>query len=132
MQKNGTLFGFYAINTHTLQYGELPTKFARTRPSHDNIPAACISMIGHDQRFHGGGDGSDLLVDALHRIARAAEALGIAIALLDVLDCGDPAKVARRRALYAGFGFTALRSNPLRMFLPISTIRALLAEEQTE
>lgn len=34
--------GFYAINAHAVHYGDLPKKFARTRPSHGYIPAAYI------------------------------------------------------------------------------------------
>jgi ribosomal protein S18 acetylase RimI-like enzyme len=125
---DGTVIGFYSINAHAVDYAELPNRFARTRPAHGSIPAAYISMIGRDQRFRGGGYGSDLLVDALRRIAQAAEAVGIAVVMLDVLDCGDPERVARRKALYEGFGFTPLASNPLRMFLPVATVRALIAE----
>lgn len=125
---DGALIGFYSINAHAVHYSELPSKYTRARPSHGNIPAAYISMIGRDQRFRGHGHGSDLLVDALKRIAQAADALGIAVVMLDVLDCGDQERVARRKALYEGFGFTPLSSNPLRMFLPLATVRALLAE----
>lgn len=77
----------------------------------------------------GAGFGSDLLVDALRRIAQAAKAIGIAVVMLDVLDCGNLELIARRRALYEGFGFTSLLSNPLRMFLPLSVVRALIADE---
>ncbi|MBE0533417.1 MAG: GNAT family N-acetyltransferase [Rhodospirillales bacterium] len=127
---DGALIGFYSINAHAVHYEELPKKYERTRPSHGKIPAAYISMIGRDQRFRGHGYGSDLLVDALKRIAQAADALGIAVIMLDVFDCGDPARVVRRKALYEGFGFTSLVSNPLRMFLPLATVRALLAETE--
>ncbi|MGI9484939.1 MAG: GNAT family N-acetyltransferase [Geminicoccaceae bacterium] len=125
----GSLIGFYSVNAHSVHYGELPKKFERTRPSHGNIPAAYISMIGRDQKFRGGGYGSDLLVDALRRIIQAADALGIAVVMLDVLDCGDPERVADRKALYEGFGFIPLSSNPLRLFMPITTVRTLLTEE---
>ncbi len=127
---DGALIGFYAINAHAVHYGELPKAFGRTRPSHGHIPAAYISMIGRDQRFRGHGYGGDLLADALKRIARAADSLGIAVVMLDVFDCGDPERVARRQALYQGFGFTPLASHPLRMFLPLATVRALLAETE--
>lgn len=125
----GQVIGFYAINAHAVQYDELPTRYARSRPSHGNIPAAYISMIGRDRKFQGGGYGGDLLVDALRRIANAADMVGIAVVMLDVLDCGDPERVARRKALYEAYGFTALPSNPLRMFLPLTTVRTILAEE---
>ncbi len=125
----GTVIGFYALNAHAVHFMELPAKFARTRPSHGNIPSAYISMIGRDQKFRGGGYGGDLLVDALRRIAVAADAIGVAVVMLDVLDCGDPDRVARRKALYESYGFQSLASNPLRMFMAVSLVRILIAEE---
>ncbi|WP_457167077.1 GNAT family N-acetyltransferase [Pannonibacter sp. Q-1] len=118
--------GFYALNAHAIDYRDLPAKYARTRPAHGSIPAAFLSMIGVDQRYAGQGYGGDLLVDALLRVARAAEHLGIAVVVLDVLDDGNPHLVERRMRLYAGYGFQVLPSNPLRMFLPVGTIRQML------
>ncbi len=122
----GELIGFYATNAHAIDYNELPDWFARNRPAHGSIPAAYISMIGVDSRFQGQGYGGDLLVDCLKRIAIAADALGIAVVMLDVLDCGDPDKVAKRVALYTSYGFEPLPSNGLRLFLPIATVRTLI------
>jgi hypothetical protein len=52
--------------------------------------------------------------------------------MLDVLDCGDPDRVARRKKLYESYGFQSLASNPLRMFMSVSTVRKLIAEEDDE
>lgn len=123
---SGDLIGFYALNAHSIDYAELPEKFAKARPGHGSIPAAYISMIGVDQKFSGKGFGGDLLVDALTRIARAADDLGIAVVMLDVLDCGDPELVAKRIKLYQSYGFTPLPSRPLRLFLPLATVRGLI------
>ncbi|TPW27664.1 GNAT family N-acetyltransferase [Martelella alba] len=124
----GQVIGFYALNAHGVHYADLPAKFARSRPSHGYIPAAYISMIGRDVKFRGGGYGGDLLVDALCRIAAAADAIGVAIVMLDVLDCGNAERVAKRKALYESYGFQPLPSSPLRMFLPVSVIRSLIME----
>lgn len=121
----GELIGFYATNAHAIDYTELPKRFARTRPAHGSMPAAYISMIGVDSRSQGRGYGGDLLVDCLTRLAGAARVLGIAVVMLDVLDCGDPEKVAKRLALYTSYGFEPLASNSLRLFLPIATVRSL-------
>jgi ribosomal protein S18 acetylase RimI-like enzyme len=123
---DGVVIGFYALNAHAVSYTDLPPKFARTKPSHGNIPAAYIPMIGVDQRFAGRGYGGDLLVDALKRIMLAADTLGIAVVMLDVLDDGDLVQVVRRMALYKGYGFEPLASNPLRLFLPVATMRNLI------
>lgn len=50
---DGTVIGFYALNAHSVHYGDLPAKYARTRPAHGSIPAAYISLIGRDQRYRG-------------------------------------------------------------------------------
>jgi ribosomal protein S18 acetylase RimI-like enzyme len=123
---SGALIGFYALNAHAIDYTELPTKYARTRPGHGAIPAAYISMIGVDARHQGHGYGGDLLVDALSRIAQAADAIGIAVVILDVLDDGDAEQVTRRKLLYESYGFQPLPSRPLRLFLPLATVRQLL------
>ncbi len=121
----GEVVGFYALNAHAVDYAELPARFARSRPSHGQIPAAYISMIGVNVRFAAQGYGGDLLVDALKRIAMAAETVGIAVAMLDVLDCGNPDLVVRRLKLYTGYGFVPLSSHPLRLFLPLASVRHL-------
>ena len=84
-------------------------------------------MIGVDQRYAGKGHGGDLLADALLRIEQAAERIGIAMVVLDVLDDGNPDFVRRRKTLYLRYGFEALPSNPLRLFLPVAAIRESLA-----
>ena len=124
------VIGFYATNGHSVDYTELPHRYARNRPGHGNIPAAYISMIGVDQRFSGNGFGGDLLVDALTRITQVSEAMGIAVVMLDVLDCGDPDLVERRKNLYTGYGFTPLPSEELRLFMPIATVRALIERDE--
>lgn len=129
---DGYVAGFYALNAHAVDYQDLLPKYARTRPGHGSIPAAYLSMIGVDARCAGKGYGGDLLVDALARVATAAENIGIAVVMLDILDDGNAELVARRKALYEGYGFIALPSNPLRLFLPIATVRALLAERDEQ
>jgi ribosomal protein S18 acetylase RimI-like enzyme len=123
---SGALRGFYALNAHAIDFAELPPRYARSRPGHGGIPAAYISMIGVDARHQGHGYGGDLLVDALARIARAADAIGIAVVILDVLDDGDAEQVGRRKALYESYGFRSLPSQPLRLFLPLETVRPLV------
>ena len=122
------LIGFYAINAHAVAYTDLPAKFAKTRLGHGPIPAAYLSMIGVDTKFAGKGYRGDLLIDALSRIARAADDIGIAVVMLDVLDCGNAELVEQRLKLYTSYGFSPLPSNPLRLFLPLATVRALFAE----
>ncbi len=126
---SGSVIGFYAINAHSVDYTALPARFARNRPGHGQIPAAYIAMIGVDQRHTGKGFGGDLLVDALKRIAGAAEAIGLAVVMLDILDDGDATAIARRKRLYESYGFQPLAEKPLRLFLSIATLRDALSRD---
>ncbi|OCW57770.1 GNAT family N-acetyltransferase [Hoeflea olei] len=122
----GDLIGFHALNVHAVDFTNLPPRYARTRPDHGSIPAAYISMIGVDSRYQGQGFGGDLLVDTLRRIAGAAESIGIVVVTMDVLDCGDETRTARRKALYESYGFAPLPSHPLRLYMALATVRNLL------
>jgi hypothetical protein len=59
-------------------------------------------------------------------LAGAAERIGLAVVMLDILDCGDPELVERRRRLYTGYGFQPLPSNPPRLFMPVASILAFV------
>lgn len=128
MAEGARVIGFYALNAHAVRFTDLPPRYARSRPAHGSIPAAFLSMIGVDQEYQGEGVGTDLLVDALVRIVAAADQLGIAVVVLDVLDCGDPVRVKRRKTLYESFGFSPLPSNPLRLFMPVATARDMTSD----
>jgi hypothetical protein len=127
---DGQLIGFYAINAHKVDYTELPAKYARDRPGHGSIPAIYISMIGVDVRFAGNSYGGDLLADCLKRIARISDELGVSVVMLDVLDDGKPELVEKRKRLYAGYGFAPLPTNDMRLFLPLATVKQLIAESK--
>ncbi|WP_311789049.1 GNAT family N-acetyltransferase [Ferirhizobium litorale] len=125
-QNGGPVIGFYAINSHAVDYTELPKRFARDRSGHGSIPAAYISMIVRDSKFADAGYGRDLSIDCLTRIARMSDDIGTAIVMLDVLDCGDAERTERRVKLYKEYGFQPLPTNPMRMFIPFATIKKML------
>lgn len=124
-QDGRSIIGFYAINAHAMRYDDLPPAYARRRPGHGYIPAAYISMIGRDKRYAGQAIGGHLLIDCLLRIASAADQIGLSVIVLDVLDCGDAQRTAKRAELYTGYGFQPLPSKPMRMFLPVATVRKM-------
>lgn len=122
------ILGFYAINAHCVDYGDLPGRYRRYALPGGSIPAAFIGMMGVDQAAQGQRIGSLLLADALKGAYFASHRVGTAMVLLDILDCGNADTVAKRQELYSWFGFQTLPSNPLRMFIPMGTISALQSE----
>lgn len=119
------ILGFYSLNAHCVSCGELPRRYKRFANADGSISAAFIGMVGVTQQAQGQGVGRRLLVDALNGAYNVSLRMGTAVVLLDILDCGNPAAVARRQRLYEGFGFQALVSNPLRMFMPMATVAQL-------
>ena len=118
-----TVLGYYAINSHAIDAGQLPENIRKKSPSHGRVGAAYISAFGVDSAVQGRGIGTFLISDALKRIARISEEMGIWAVVLDVLDDGDTEKIRKRHAFYRDFGFIDFASPPLRMYLPVATIR---------
>jgi len=125
---SGEIIGFYALNAHAIIYTDLPERFTKDRPRHGNIPAVYLSMIGIDPKYQSQGFGGAILAEALSKISAAADTIGIKVVLLDILDCGNPDLVKRRRAHYLRYGFLPLPGQALRYFIPIATVRLILEQ----
>jgi hypothetical protein len=54
---DGGVIGYYALNAFSIDYADLPDRYARNRPAQGKIPAVFVSMIGIDSRFQGQGMG---------------------------------------------------------------------------
>ena len=119
------ILGFYSLNAHCVSCGDLPRRYKRFANADGSISAAFIGMIGVTQKAQGQGVGRRLLIDALNGAYTVSLRMGTAVVLLDILDCGNPQVVTRRQRLYEGFGFQALASNPLRMFMSMATVAQL-------
>jgi len=125
VNEKGSIVGFYGINMHAVDANEMPDIYAKKAMKHGTLPVAFIAMIGVDKKQQGVGIGSALVADALNRIGRVSEEIGTCAVVLDVFDEGDEKVVARRKKYYQEFGFTPLPDQPLRLFMPIQTVRAL-------
>ncbi len=123
--EDNAIVGFYGINMHAIDVVEMPATYAKKAMQHGKLPVAFITMIGVDERHQGVGIGSALLADALSRIGRVSDEIGTCAVLLDVLDDGDEAAVMHRKRYYEGFNFIPLPDQPLRLYIPIQTVRVM-------
>ena len=120
------VIGYFAINAHAIETGDLPEALRKRAPRHGRVGAAYLSMIAVDVAARGQGLGRILLADALGRVVGVSGDIGIFAVVLDVLDDGDASAMEKRRKFYQAFGFVPFPSQPLRMFLPVQTIRDAL------
>ncbi|GBE47469.1 mycothiol acetyltransferase [bacterium BMS3Bbin12] len=109
--------GYYSLSAGSLDATDLPEALERRLPKYP-VPAALLGRLAVTQSCRGKGLGSILLVDALQRVAQASQVMAVYTVVVDALN----AEAAR---FYAQFGFTPLPSQPLKLFLPMDSVRAL-------
>ncbi len=109
--------GYYTLTAASFEKDDLPAEVARRLP-HYPIPAAVIGRLAVDLRSQGSGLGEFLLLDAIHRIVRAGDTIGVYAVVVDALH-------ERAGAFYERYGFVPFPSRPLRLYLPLRTFEQL-------
>ena len=116
-EPSGQIAGCYTLGAASFQKDDLPTRLAKRLP-HYPVPAAVIGRLAVDLRDQGRGFGETLLLDAIHRVVRAGDTIGVYAVVVDALH-------DRAGAFYERYGFAPFPSEPLRLFLPIRTFEQL-------
>ena len=109
--------GYYTLTAASFEKDDLPAEVARRLP-HYPVPAAVIGRLAVDLRSQGSGLGEVLLLDAIHRIVRAGDTMGVYAVVVDALH-------ERAGAFYERYGFLTFPSRPLRLYLPLRTFEQL-------
>ncbi|PZS23169.1 MAG: N-acetyltransferase [Pseudonocardiales bacterium] len=104
--------GYFAIAPHLLERELAPRSIGRGAPA--RIPAILLAKLALDERLHGQGLGSELLVHALTTIIAAARSAGGRIIVVDAID--KPAA-----AFYRAHDFQAIATDPHRLAIKLST-----------
>ncbi len=110
----GKVLGYYTLSAASLGCDELPESLPKYP-----VPAVLIGRMASDRQARASGlrIGSHLLIHALKHALRAADVIGIRCVIVD----SKPEAVA----FYRRFGFIPLTEDGLKLYLPVSTIKAL-------
>jgi predicted GNAT family N-acyltransferase len=111
-----TVVGYYAITPTEVLKADLPRSLAG---GVSVVPGYLLGRLALDRSLHGSGLGNWLLHDALEKTVQASELAGGRIIVVDAIN--DAAA-----AFYAHHGFRAIKGNPRRLILKVSTARAIL------
>lgn len=110
------ILGFFTLSFLEIDAGCLPEKYSRNLPKSSRLPAAKLARLAVDSASQGKGYGELLLADATKRIlATTKESGGITGFFVD-------AKNGNVKKFYLRFGFIPLKDDPLKLFLPLSTL----------
>lgn len=118
--RSGLVAGYYSLSAASFQREALPADQAKRLP-HYPVPAVLLGRLAVDEKHKGQGLGAYLLMDALDRICRANEVLAMQALIVDARD-------EAAAAFYRKYGFRRFTDNERRLFLPMATIRKLIAE----
>ncbi len=108
------ILGFFTLASCEILVEKLPRKYAKKYPA--RAPAAKLARLAIAKHMQKKGLGTHMMLNAMDRILRVAEHLGIIGFFVDDKD-------NEAAMYYQHFGFIPLPDNPLELFLPLATIR---------
>ena len=112
------VLGYYTISPGAIAFAKTPATITK-RLGRYEVPAFRLGRLAVSRAVQGRGLGGDLLLAAGERaLAVAQEVGGFALAI--------DAKDERAAAWYERFGALRLLADPLKLVLPLDTIRATL------
>ena len=114
------LLGFFTLSICQVLAEDVPSKWARKLP--DNIPAIRLGRLAVAGSQQGAGLGKALLVEAISKTAQVSELIAGIGLFVD-------AKDAQAASFYAKFGFQEVSGRPLKLFLPMETVRQFMAAD---
>ena len=108
------VLGFYTLSALSIDLISLPERLSRKLPHH-SVPCALIGRLAVDRSAQGHGLGRMLLADAIKRVVGTGDSVAIHALIVD-------AKNDEAKPFYEGFGFTPLRDDQMRLFLPLGSV----------
>jgi GNAT superfamily N-acetyltransferase len=109
------ILGFFTLTLCEVSPTSLPSQYARAYPDH-SLPAVRLARLAVSRRAQKQRFGELLLSEAVYRTALIADQAGVIGLFVD-------AKNDAARQFYRRYGFLEIPEQPLKLFLPINTIR---------
>jgi GNAT superfamily N-acetyltransferase len=103
--------GYYALSAFLMETEGMPGKRLP-----DKVSAVLLARLAVDRNQKGQGLGEYLLGHALDTVVATSEAIGVQCIVVDAID--DNAV-----RFYRKYGFVPITDTPLRLFLPVATIK---------
>ncbi len=112
------VIGYYALASGVIAVESAPGRFRRNMPN--PIPVAVLARLAVDHEFKGQGFGRALFRDAAHRVAHAANAIGIRGIVVHAIS-------EEAKNFYVALGFDPSPREPMTLMVTLSDIEAALS-----
>lgn len=118
LDQEGGIAGFFTLATGQVDFGDLPSEFARKLPRRA-LPVAVLAWLGVSKARQGQKLGEQLLAQALRDCHEAGRTFALVAVILDCVD-------DRAKAFYQRWDFAELPGNPNRLFLSSQSLAAMM------
>jgi GNAT superfamily N-acetyltransferase len=115
-QSDNRVVGYFTLSATAVGAAQLPESLVRRLPRYPSLPAILLGRLAVDTSFHGQGFGRRVLISALRKARDAVSQVGGVVVVVDALH----ENAAR---FYEAFGFARFEDEPLRLFIPVASIR---------
>jgi predicted N-acetyltransferase YhbS len=112
------VIAYYTLVVGNIEWQECPAEIRKGLGKYP-IPVLVIARLAVDHRFHGKGLGIGMLKDAFLRALQVSEIAGVAAVIVDTKDLEAKVYYERKE-----LGFRPMPDDPMRLYLPLRTIRA--------
>lgn len=119
-RSENALAGYYTLSATVIESISLPPELARRMPSYEALPATMIGRLAISLRYRGRTLGGVLLTDALKRAYLNRTTVAAMAVVVDALD-------ESAGAFYEHYGFSRFKDRPLRLYLPMATIKTFFS-----
>lgn len=114
------VIGYYTLSSCSIQLSSLTEDIKKKLPRYEALPAALIGRLAVDMSFRGRRIGEQMLIDALNRSYILSKQIAIFAVIVD-------AKDEKSRSFYERYGFMRTLEQPLKLYIPMGTIKRLIA-----
>lgn len=115
-----TVIAYYALASGVVTVESAPGRFRRNMPS--PIPVAVLARLAVDHTWQGRGIGRALFRDATHRVAQAADVIGIRGIVVHAIS-------QEAKNFYVALGFDPSPHEPMMLMVTMSDVRAALSRK---
>jgi predicted GNAT family N-acyltransferase len=115
-----TIAGFYTLSHYSIQTTEIPEAVARKLTRQGVVPATLIGRLARNSGNRGTGAGDLLLLNALRRCLDISKQAASWAVVVD-------AKNEKAVKFYKKWGFNEFPSQPMKLFMPTSTVEKMFA-----